>query len=541
MLVKTDTYEKLYDGFAWAIPARFNMGVAVSDAVAYIHPARTALIVAGAGDDTVSYSFSAIRALSNQLANVFTGLGLDRGARVAVLLPQSLETAITHVAAWKAGLISIPLFTLFGEEALEFRLADSGASVLVTDEANYPKIAAIRERLPALQTVLVTDAGADGPDARDFWSGMGRASDAFTPVDTAADDPALIIYTSGTTGPPKGALHAHRVLLGHMPAAEMFHNFLGQPGDLVWTPADWAWIGGLMNTLMCAWYLGVPVVAHRARKYDPEDALRLMARLGVRNTFMPPTALRLMSKVPNPAGRYELKLRSVASAGEPVGAELFQWADEHLGLTVNEFYGQTECNIIVANCAEIMPAKAGCMGRPAPGHVVDVIDAAGNPMPPEREGELACRRPDPVMLLQYWNNREATEANMRGEWWLMGDTGYRDQDGYLWFVGRGDDVITSAGYRIGPGEIEDCLAHHPAVELAAVVGVPDPIRTQAVKAYIKLLPDHATDAATEQNIREYVKTRLSSHEYPRLIEFVDDLPMTATGKIKRKELRDRGT
>ena len=538
MLVKTDSYEALYGGFTWNIPGRYNMAVDACDRHALRAPDAPALFVTSAEGDLITYSFGAMRALSNQAANVFTGQGLKRGDRVGVLLPQSVEAAVTHLGAWKAGLISIPLFTLFGEEALEYRLANSSAAAIVTDMANFSKITAIRDRLPELKKVYVIDAGASGDGFEDFWSALGRASDAYTPVDTSADDPGLIIYTSGTTGNPKGALHAHRVLLGHLPAAEMFHNFLGQPGDLMWTPADWAWIGGLMNCLMCAWHHGVPVVAYRARKYDPEEALTLMARLGVRNTFMPPTALRMMSKIPDIRSRYDLKLRSVASAGEPVGAELFHWGRENLGLTINEFYGQTECNIIVSNCAEIMEAKPGSIGRPAPGHIVDVVDADGNVLPPGQEGDLACKAPDPVMLLEYWKNPEATTANMRGDWWMMGDTGYRDDDGYLWFVGRGDDVITSAGYRIGPGEIEDCLSHHPAVQLAAVVGVPDPVRTEAVKAFIMLMPGHDAGPDTEQSIRDFVKTRLSSHEYPRQIEFVDQLPMTATGKIKRKELRD---
>ena len=539
MLTRAATYEELYGTFSWNIPAAYNMGVDVCDRHAAARPEAPALIVASNDGDDVRYSFAAIRALSNQGANMFEAQGLNRGDRIAVLLSQSVEAAVVHVAAWKAAMISIPLFTLFGEEALEFRLAHSGAAAVVTDLANLPKITALRDRLPDLRHVYVTDAGADGGGFRDFWHALARASDAYAPKATVPDDPALIIYTSGTTGNPKGALHAHRVLLGHLPAAEMFHNFLGQPGDLMWTPADWAWIGGLMNCLMCAWHHGLPVVAHRARKYDPEEALALMARLGVRNTFMPPTALRLMSKLPSPRGRYALALRSVASAGEPVGAELIHWGREALGLTINEFYGQTECNIITANCAEIMPVKPGSIGRPAPGHIVDVIDAEGHVMPPDREGDLACRAPDPVMLLEYWKNPEASRANLRNGWWGMGDRGYRDDDGYLWFVGRGDDVITSAGYRIGPGEIEDCLARHPAVQLAAVIGVPDPVRTEAVKAFIVLVPGQAPGPETEQSIRDYVKTRLSSHEYPRQIEFVDSLPMTATGKIRRRELRDR--
>ncbi|OHC74324.1 MAG: hypothetical protein A3B62_04530 [Rhodospirillales bacterium RIFCSPLOWO2_01_FULL_65_14] len=305
----------------------------------------------------------------------------------------------------------------------------------------------------------------------------------------------------------------------------------------MWTPADWAWIGGLMNALMSAWYHGVPVLAHRARKYDPELAVRLMARHGVRNSFMPPTALKLMRQVEEPAKRYGVRLRTVAVAGEPMGAELLDWGRRALGVTCNEFYGQTECNLVTSNCAKLMEVKPGSMGRAVPGHVVEVIDPDGNVLGPEREGHIAVRRPDPVMFLKYWNNPKATEEKFLGDWLLTGDRGSKDADGYFWFLGREDDVITSAGYRIGPGEIEDCLARHPAVSLAAAVGVPDPLRTERIKAFVVLKHGVNGGPDLEKDLRDFVDRRLSPHERPRAIEFVDSLPMTATGKIKRKELR----
>ncbi len=539
MLQAAKTYQELYDGFRWSIPASYNMGWDVCDKHAARNPDSPALIVERDSGDPATYRFGDIRALSNKLANALIGLGRVQGERVGVLLPQSLETALTHVAVWKAGMISIPLFTLFGGDALEFRLKDSGAKVLITDEDNLWKLDGVRDRLPDLEHIILTGLMRAPAGGLRFNDLLDKASDRLTPVMTRPDDPALIIYTSGTTGNPKGALHGHRCLLGHMPAIEMFHDFFPQPGDLMWTPADWAWIGGLMNSLMGAWRHGVPVLACRARKFDPEAALDLMKKRGVRNTFMPPTALRLMMRVPGLAKRDSLPLRSLASAGEPLGAETFEWCRETLGLTPNEFYGQTECNIIVSNSATLMPARAGSIGRQVPGHRVDVIDENGAVLPPDETGELACRAPDPVMLLRYWNNQAATDAKMVNGWWRMGDLGTRDADGYLWFIGRDDDVITSAGYRIGPGEIEDTLARHPAVALSAVIGVPDPVRTEAVKAFIQLAPGRQADPALEADIREYVKTRLASHEYPRHIEFVERLPTTATGKIKRKDLRDR--
>ena len=539
VLTKTDDYETLYRQFQWEIPEHFNMGIDVCDKNAVNTPEKLALIVVEPGKQTISYTFLHLKRLSNKLANLFKSHRLDRGERVGILMGQSLEVAISHIAAWKIGAISIPLFTLFGEDALRFRLKDSQAKLLVTDTDNLPKIEAIRDDLPHLKLIIVVNQKVDDGDQIDFWKGMEEASDAFTPVNTLSEAPAFICYTSGTTGNPKGALHAHRTMFGHLTGMEMFHDFIPKKGDRMWTPADWAWVAGLMNCLMCSWHHGVTNVAYRARKYDPEEALRLIAEHDIRNTFMPPTALNIMRQIKN-IPKYEAKLRTIAVAGEPMGAELFHWAQENLGIQCNEFYGQTECNLVVSNCQEIMEVKPGSMGRAAPGHVVEVIDTEGNILPSGEEGEIAVlRKNDPVLLLEYWRNTAATEAQRRDQWWRMGDTGIKDEDGYLWFVGRADDVITSAGYRIGPGEIEDCLCKHPAVSLAAAVGIPDDVRTEVIKAFIMLNPGYRASTQLEEEIRNSVKINLSPHEYPKFIEFVSKIPLTATGKIKRKELRDQ--
>ena len=538
MLKQADSYDEVYRSLVWDVPEFLNMGTLVCDRHADDDPARIALIFENENGDVTQYSFQALKHLSNKLANLLQAQGLKRGERVAILLPQSMETGIAHIAAWKAGLISIPLFTLFGLDALSFRLADSAAAALITNTENFEKIEEIRSALPDLKVVLVTGAGSDGEGMIDLWRGLDAASDAFTPVNTRAEDPSFISYTSGTTGNPKGALHAHRTMLGHLPGVEFPHEFFPKDGDLMWTPADWAWIGGLMNALMSAWYHGVPVLAHRARKFDPEQAVGLMARHKVRNTFMPPTALKLIRQVENPAEKFGVRLRTVACAGEPMGAELLDWGKEAFGVTFNEFYGQTECNLVTSNCGRIMEVRPGSMGRAVPGHQVEIIDHDGNVLGAEEEGQIAVKSPDPVMFLEYWNNAQATKDKFLGEWLLTGDRGTRDEDGYFWFLGREDDVITSAGYRIGPGEIEDCLARHPAVSLAACIGVPDPLRTEKIKAFILLRPGNNGDADLERDILNFVNRRLSPHEKPRSIEFVDQLPMTATGKIKRKELRD---
>jgi acetyl-CoA synthetase len=532
MLPQAANYPELIEKFRWQIPEHYNIGVDACDK--WADTDRLALIHLREDGSTQRYSFADLKRLSNRCANLLETQGVEEGDRVAILLAQGPETAIAHLATYKLGAIAVPLFTLFGEEALEYRLADSGARVVVTDRGAAAKIAAIRDRLPALEAVISIDGGEH---TLDWHQLMARASDGFLPVDTLANDPALIIYTSGTTGPPKGALHAHRVLLGHLPGVEMPQSFFPQPGDLIWTPADWAWIGGLLDVLLPAWHHGVPVLAHRFAKFDPEKAFRLLADYGVRNAFLPPTALKIMRTVSSPA---KTQLRSLGSGGETLGTEILDWARATFGVTVNEFYGQTECNLVVSNCAEIMPVKPGSMGRPVPGHRLAIVDDDGRELPAGEPGTIAVRRPDPVMFLEYWRNPEATAAKFRGDFLMTGDQGVTDDDGYLRFVGRDDDVITSGGYRIGPGEIEDCLLKHPAVAMAAAVGVPDPIRTERLKAFIVLKPGRSGDEALVREIQDFVKTRLAAHEYPREVAFVDALPMTATGKVIRKALREQG-
>ena len=536
MLTRQTGYDALYRDFAWAIPERYNIGVDVCDRHAD-GTGRKALTYVSDTGAVSEHSFDDFKRASNRFANVLGAHGFGRGDRLAILLPQMPETAVAHVAAFKAGLISIPLFVLFGEEALRFRLSDSGARGVVTDLAGAEKIAGIRHLLPALDRVYVVgeDRGAAGHV--DFAAALAQASDRFAPVDTGPDDPAIIIYTSGTTGNPKGALHAHRVLLGHLPCVELSHDFFPQAGDLYWTPADWAWIGGLFDVLLPAWHHGVPVLAHRARKFDPAEAIDLMARHQVRNTFLPPTALKMMRQAGR--GSPDLALRTIASGGETLGVEMLDWATATLGATPQEFYGQTECNLVACNSMHVFPIRPGSIGRAVPGHAVAVVDADGVPVPTGQVGTIAVRRPDPVMFLGYWNNPSATVDKFAGDYLLTGDLARQDDDGYLWFVGRSDDLITSGGYRIGPGEIEDCLIKHPAVTMAAVTGIPDPVRTEAVKAWIVLRPDIEPHPDLVAELQDFVKTRLAAHEYPRFIEFVDELPMTATGKIIRRALRNR--
>lgn len=537
MLPNATTYSELIERFQWAIPAHYNMGVDVCDKWAAREPNRLALIHKGQDGAVTEYSFAQIQMLSGQTANLLRTHGVARGDRVGVLLPQAPETAYSHVAIYKLGAMAVPLFTLFGVDALAYRLSNSGAKAVITDAFGAAKIAQVRHELPELQRVFTID-GAQ-PGTIDFHAEREQMSPHFEPVETIADEPAVIIYTSGTTGPPKGACHAQRVLLGHLPGVEISHDLFPQPGDRIWTPADWAWIGGLFDVLMPAWHHGVTVVSHRFEKFDPEAAFQLLADFGVRNAFLPPTALKLMRTVQNPRRRWAYDLRTVASGGETLGAELLEWGRQTFGLTINEFYGQTECNMIVSSCSALMPAKPGVMGRPVPGHALAIVDEAGQPQPNGQLGHIAVQRPDPVLFLHYWRNPAATLEKFINDWLITGDMGVMDDEGYVRFVGRNDDVINSAGYRIGPGEIEDCLLAHPAVKMAAVVGVPDAARGEVIKAFVVLDAGITGDAALVRDIQNHVKMRLAAHEYPRLVEFVQDLPLTTTGKIMRRLLREK--
>lgn len=481
------------------------------------------------------FSFDSLEAASNQLANAFRHFNVQSLDRVAVLLPQCVETALTHLAAYKIGVTVVPLFSLFGPDAVRYRLQDSGARLMVTDRAGLEKLEQMQEQLPALETVLCIDGGTSW--ALDFWSTVGSHSEAHEPVETLAEHPALLIYTSGTTGKPKGALHAHRVLLGHLPGVELSHNGLPHAGDLFWTPADWAWIGGLLDVLLPAWHHGIPVLAHRFRKFDGTAALALMERHQVRNVFMPPTALKQIREVMREASPSKPLLRSIASGGESLGEELVDWARTVLGVEVNEFYGQTECNMVVSGCSALFPRRRDAIGKPVPGHLVAVVDDTGQPLGIGATGQIAIRHPDPVMFLGYWNQPEATSAKFAGEYLITGDAGFLDGDGYVHFVGRTDDLITSGGYRIGPGPIEDCLLMHPAVAAAAVVGVPDAVRTERVTAFIVLRPDFHPSPVLAADLQALVRNRLAAHEYPRDVHFVSSLPMTTTGKVIRRELR----
>ena len=528
------SWDEIYNRFEWSIPKHFNIAHAACDR----HSAggrgeRVAIYCENALGKESQFTFEQLTRLSNRLANVLGEKGVSRGDRVGIILPQRPETVISHLAIYKLGAIALPLSVLFGPDAVGYRLNDSGTRVVITDTEHLDLLESIRTDLPHLESIIDCDSDSG------FWNQIDNASDQFTPVETLAEDPAYLVYTSGTTGPPKGALAPHRCLIGNLPGFELSHNFFPRENDLFWTPADWAWTGGLLDALIPSLYYGVPVLGYDGGKFDPEKVCHLLEKYQVRNSFIPPTALKMLRQIDNIRSRYDISFRSIMSAGESLGSELYHWGIEQLGIQINEMWAQTEFNYIVGNCSEVMPIRPGSIGKSYPGHLVEAVDEQGRVLPVGEVGELAANRDDPVMVTGYWNNEEATKDKYIGQWWGTGDTGYKDEDGYLWFLGRKDDVISSAGYRIGPGEIEDCLLKHAAIAQVAVIGVPDELRGEAVKAFVVVKEGISPSSSLTEDIQNSVRKQLAAYEYPRSIEYIDSLPLTTTGKVKRNELRKR--
>ena len=544
MLQKLNNFEELCLSFKWNIPEFYNIA---SDTVDQdIYQNRIALINFLQDGKIEEWSFVDIKRYANKLANVFDHFHLEANARVGIILGQCPETAIAHMACFKSGKISIPLFNLFGTDALHYRLLNSRASLVICDNIGLNKIFEIKDRLPDLKKIICIDSNDEKRNVFNFKKLLEHASDSYITKKTKASDPALIIYTSGTTGGAKGALLPHRSLLGHIPGVEIPHEFLSSSEpvtDLFWTPADWAWIGGLFDVLLPAWHFGIPVVSYRSQKFDPEVTFDLISRLQIKNTFLPPTALKMMKSF-NPSKTVKnLKLRTVGSGGEALGEDLLEWGKQILGVGINEFYGQTECNLTVSNCGAIMPTRQGSIGKPVPGHEVRIINENGELIKePGLDGEIIVKSDTPVSFLKYWENDKATKQKVRDGWLYTGDFAYKDEEGYFYFKGRKDDIINTSGYRVGPSEVEDAVLSHPKVSMVAVIGIPDKLRGHIIKAFV-VPRDHnnvlAENEILKRSIQNHVKLKLAAHEYPRLIEFVHELPLTTTGKIIRKDLREK--
>ena len=541
-----DRYAELHAAFRWHVPEHFNIAQACCGRWARDTPQAVAVRTAYEGGASTAHTYAELQREANRLGNALRRIGVTRGDRVAIVMPQRFETAVAHIALGQLGAIGMPLSMLFGPEALEYRLNDSGARVAIVDESSIINVRAVRPQCPGLATVLAVGA-AQGQGDIDWSDALTRERATFRPVKTRADAAAVLIYTSGTTGPPKGALIPHRALIGNLSGFVASQNWFPQDDAVLWSPADWAWTGGLMDALLPTLYFGREIVAFAGR-FSAETAFELMQRHRVTHTFLFPTALKAMMKaVPVPRERYTLHLRAVMSAGEAVGDAVFGWCADALGVPANEMFGQTELNYIVGNSHRQWPARPGSMGRPYPGHRVAVIDDEGRECPRGTPGDVALHRldihghPDPVFFLGYWNNPAATTAKFSGHpdssWCRTGDMAVMDADGYLWYQGRSDDMFKAAGYRIGPSEIENCLVKHPAVANAAVVPRPHAERGAVVKAYVVLAPGFDASPQLVEALQQHVRGKLAPYEYPKEIEFIAALPMTTTGKVQRRVLR----
>lgn len=531
-----ESYEDICRKFSWQIPEYFNIADAVCDRWAD-DTTRIAMTHENLDGSVKNFTFAEIKRYSNQFANLLNCLGLEQGDRALVLLTQSPECAISHVACFKSGIVSCLASVLFGPDAIQHRLTSTNAKVCITNKANLSKVQNIRGACPSLEHIVVVDD--DSPShALSLWRSIADQNDTFDNVKTLSEDTAWISFTSGTTGQPKGVLMPHRILLGNKPLFEYYYDYGPREGDTLWSPADWAWIAGLINILLVGWYSGCRVVSTDMEGFNAEAAFRILGQHDITVSLLTPTVLKLMRQIDSEESP-ELQLRVVLSGGEAVGKELALWADDRFGLTISEGFGQTECNGMIGTNPRLMAVRHGSLGKAMPGSVCAIVDDDGNEVERGVQGNIAIKRPHPAMFSGYLNNPEATEGKFINDWMITGDLGEQDEDGFLWFHGRTDDVITSSGYRIGPTEIEDCLLKSPAVQLAAVIGVPDETRTELIKAFIVVSENTDPTDALAESLKELVRENLAKHEVPRSIEFVDSLPMTTTGKIMRRTLRDQ--
>ena len=534
-------YDEFCKNFKWNIPEYYNFAFDEVDKKAEENDKVALITVSSDGEEAVEHRFSDLRSLSNKFANVLKKYGVKKGDRVFIMLPRIPEWYVAVLGCIKLSAIFMPTPTLSTAKDIEYRINRAEASVAITSTEFAGRVDEIREKCPSLKHCILVGGEKEGWIS--FEEEMKDASDKLTKKDvepSKATDPLLIYFTSGTESYPKMVLHTHSYPLAHWVTAYVVQDL--KPEDKIWVMADTGWAKTAWGKLFGQWIIGATVLQWNAKgKFKPEVALKIIEKYGVTVFCAPPTAYRMMIQVKD-LKKYDFsKLRHCLSAGEPLNPEVIKVWKEATGVEIYDYYGQTETVALVGNL-RCLPIKPGSMGKPTPGHYVAIVDDDGNELPPNEEGHIAVKiKPErpPGLMKEYWKDPEENERAFKGEWYFTGDRAYKDEDGYLWFVGRADDVIKSSGYRIGPFEVESALQEHPAVVESAVIGVPDPIRGNVVKAFVVLADGYEPSEELTKELQEHVKRVTAPYKYPRIIEYVKELPKTLSGKIRRAELRRR--
>ncbi len=537
-----DSLEEIRSEFQWEIPENLNMGECICDRHKNKKNENALLYQDDIRDREEELSYLDLKRKTGKLANYLTK-NFSKGDRIAVCMPSIPENIISHIGIWKAGMISVPISPLSGKTSLQYLLENSESKGVFISNSMLDLVEKINSDLSHLENIIVFNEESLPGEKRIRWKSIMDYKKEFEPVETKATDEVMIIYTSGSTGLPKGAVHTHQMVLGKLPAFMTgFCDLKLNPKEFFWTPVEWAWMGSIGDFIIPILFFGKTLLAYDGGRFDPEKTCQLIENYGLTCLNLPPASLEMIRKnIGNPKERYDFEsVRFVASGGAKMNKKLANWTKDTFSAKVGEGYGQTEGSPLVNNCPSLFEYKYN-LGKPVIGLDAKVVDSNGDSLPPGEVGELAVSRDSPQILKEYWKNPEKTKKKVNDGLMFTGDLVKMSEDGYVSFVSRKDDVILSSGHRIGPEEIENVLDNHEAVSESAVVGVPDEVRGEVVKAFIVLNQNYEPDDELKEDLQAYVSNELEKFKYPRLIEFIDEIPRTDIGKKRRVELREKSS